>query len=218
MNSLIIIISGVVGAIVGIPSFIVYRNNKKLKSLKEDLNNQINKMNKSKEQYLQLESLFIPYSKLEDSFYNQKIKNDELDSNIKTLRKKIDTIISPDDFNQVNNDIKKLEQAIADSKQEETILFSKAKPIMDKIEAENRRRQEQERKERLKREEEERIARKKREDEEEEERQARRRRDESSYSSSYSSSSSDWSSSSSSDSSWSGGGGDSSGGGSSDSW
>ena len=220
MNALIIILSTITCAVLAIPFVIVFRNNRKLKALVTMKEQQQKKTEQASLQAKHAEDTYYPYYQIMDALQDKKSQSEELDRTVRSLQARINLVVSEKEFLAMNTQIQALQEQVAESKKKEMALFQKAKPIMDRIEAERRRQEEIERKARQKREAEELAARRKREAEEEEERRERRRRDDalaaaaaaSSYSSSSSSSSYD------SGSSWSGGGGDSSGGGSSDSW
>ena len=213
-----IILSVISCAIIGVPSVVVFLNNRKLKALVTKKELQTVKTQASLRQAQVAEQSYIPYSEVIGSLQDQKGRNLDLDRNIQTLQSKLAIVITDKEFLAVNQQIQTLQDQITESKKKEITLFQKAKPIMDRIETERRRQAEIERKAQQKRDEEALIARKKRDDEEEEVRRERRRRDDEASAAAAASSYSSSSSSSDSGSSWSGGGGDSSGGGSSDSW
>lgn len=216
MNAIHIFLLVVASSIVGIPTLVVFLNNRKLKALQAKKEQQNIKTQKALVEAKAAEESYSPYEDSVQILERRRQRKNELAYHISNLESRIAIVVTEKEFSAMNLKISSLKEELEASLKQEAILFKQAKPIMDRIETERCRQEEAERQARLKREEAERKARKKREEEEEEERRARRRRDDAAAAS-YSSSSS-WSSSSDSGSSWSGGGGDSSGGGSSDSW
>lgn len=206
MNTLMIILAVISCAIIGVPAVVVFLNNRKLKALVTKKELQTVKTQASLRQDQVAEQSYIPYSEVIGSLQDQKSRNLDLDRNIQALQAKLAIVITDKEFLAVNQQTQTLQDQITESKKKEITLFQKAKPIMDRIEAERRRQAEIERKAQQKR------------DEEEKARRERRRRDDEASAAAAASSYSSSSSSSDGGSSWSGGGGDSSGGGSSDSW